>query len=1267
MAETCRSCGINDAREGGLCPKCAAVAAELAAAAGEPAAEAITSAAPRRKRESTVDPTHETRVIRRAPKNDADEAGDDDEVAEAVAAGSVPESLPGGSPDPAEPPPPPEAGRRFGSYMIIKEISRGSMGVVYRAEQTSLRREVALKVLLAGEHASAKQVSRFRREAQAIARLHHPNIVPVFEVGEEGGRHYFAMAYVRGRTLAEVVKQEGAMEPARALEICEAVADAVHAAHTRGVIHRDIKPSNIMLDERGGAHIMDFGLAKQVDAETQHTQSGTTLGTPAYMPPEQARGEVSAIDARSDVYSIGAVLYELVTGRAPFTGLAMLDIVLAVINNDPPAPRAVNPRVHRDIETIILRAMDKEAARRYASAAELRDDIRRYRAGEAILARPSSALARAWRRLVRRRHTLGWIAAAVLLVVAAVALLAVAEAERRRREDAAHDAEMMTGEWQTRLVESFAPASLEAHWSRTASVYPDAEGPRVRDVTAPRLVGVDVWSGNVRLIGTLAVPEGAAEGRFHLALKGNEEPPHVAYAVRWGGGRLSLVGRRTLERALSSPVVLAEKNVPLLAPGRKYEVVFERRDVTLSVRVTGPEIDEELRYRNPHLSHWRLKLLRAEVRDTTSGAPFERLELQTQEAPERAGKLQIADRLFFIGEYHQARENYESILRRSAPAGDARAHYLEQLLAHHRLGLYHDLKNDPARAREAYREVIRLQPQALGDRVPPPEVDAVLREVYMRGLVCAFRLRDFKGAESALARYAEGPYRIGAPWIWDLVFEARRSLVAEGAPAGAAHALVAASDCPPGFWAMEDLVLRTALAYVESCEHGKLDELYAAYPTSLLAAAYARAVERAALGSRFAEGLDLLALSARRFPGDARLVRAGGRLASAALEAKEYLTVIPILRAAPDLPGEGLLADAVWRAVSDERGRLDEALQIFAFARDRLPRLSPALQAHSVVLAGKLRERGEAGGVSRVYRAYPNPALAQAYKDAAEALVARGRYTPALALLAEARAHFGGRDAKFASLAAAAGRAYATLGLSTDVKRAYEAYPSASFAPAFRTLGARLLERGEHAAAAGLYVHVRARCPAAAGDAAHHAARALAAARTGGSFAAAFRPLALEAERLAEERPFEAAWQLAVADVLVGAGLSTEALDWYALAGADGAPDAVAAAAALHRAELLIMDGRAAEGLAAFDALAAAWPGSAEAAGARAVQERSGEALERLRAARPRPFGEAHFALLAGLNLRLAGQTEEAEEALGHARKKAKPGRWPAPLVGMGE
>ncbi len=264
--------------------------------------------------------------------------------------------------------------KAFGEYELLEEIARGGMGVVYRARQIKADRIVALKMIRSGELADDEEIERFYMEARSAARLDHPGIVPVFDVGEFAGQHYFTMGYVDGPTLKAVVK-DGPLPPRRAAEIARQIAEAVAYAHAQGVIHRDLKPSNVLIDADGQPRITDFGLAKQIEGNSNLTASGQVMGTPSYMPPEQAAGRIDRIGPHSDVYAVGAILYEMLTGRPPFTGVSTLELLTAVMEKDPEAPHVINPRVDRDLETICLKCLQKDPARRYATCSALASTI----------------------------------------------------------------------------------------------------------------------------------------------------------------------------------------------------------------------------------------------------------------------------------------------------------------------------------------------------------------------------------------------------------------------------------------------------------------------------------------------------------------------------------------------------------------------------------------------------------------------------------------------------------------------------------------------------------------------------------------------------------------------------------------------------------------------------------------------------------------------------------------------------------------------------
>jgi hypothetical protein len=300
--------------------------------------------------------------------------------------------------------------REFGSYELLAEVARGGMGVVYRARQKGLNRTVALKMILPGRLASSEDQQRFRIEAEATARLQHPNIVTVYEVGEVDGQHFYSMDFIDGPSLAERLAA-GPMPGRLAARYALTLAQAVHHAHSHGILHRDLKPSNILLDRQDEPHITDFGLAKKIGGDSGQTRTGAVMGTPSYMAPEQASGRIKELGPACDVYGLGAVLYELLTGRAPFHSETPLDTLKQVLETDAAPPRLLNPKIDRDLETICLKCLEKDPRRRYASAGALAADLHHYLTGEAITARSFNLLDRLALTLERSQHAAefrGW-------------------------------------------------------------------------------------------------------------------------------------------------------------------------------------------------------------------------------------------------------------------------------------------------------------------------------------------------------------------------------------------------------------------------------------------------------------------------------------------------------------------------------------------------------------------------------------------------------------------------------------------------------------------------------------------------------------------------------------------------------------------------------------------------------------------------------------------------------------------------------------------
>jgi serine/threonine protein kinase len=277
--------------------------------------------------------------------------------------------------------------RYVGDYELLEKIAEGGMGIVYRARQVSLNRIVALKMIRAGQFAGDDDVRRFQAEAQMAAQLHHPNIVNIYEIGEDHGQHYFAMEYIDGHDLASLIR-EHPLPPRKAAAYVRTVAEAIAYAHTQKTLHRDLKPSNILIDADDQPHVTDFGLAKRLGEQTGLTVTGQIVGTPSYMSPEQASGRNAEIGPASDVYALGAVLYELVTGRPPFKAATVMDTLVQVCVTEPVSPRLLNPQVPRDIEAICLKCLAKDPRERYGSAKELADDLGHFLAGEPTHARP---------------------------------------------------------------------------------------------------------------------------------------------------------------------------------------------------------------------------------------------------------------------------------------------------------------------------------------------------------------------------------------------------------------------------------------------------------------------------------------------------------------------------------------------------------------------------------------------------------------------------------------------------------------------------------------------------------------------------------------------------------------------------------------------------------------------------------------------------------------------------------------------------------------
>jgi tRNA A-37 threonylcarbamoyl transferase component Bud32 len=414
----------------------------------------------------------------------------------------------GGGRSDAEPAP----GRRIGVYEILSELARGGMGVVYQARHTTLGRQVALKMIRAGELAGRGEVERFQVEAEAAARLDHPNIVPIYEVGEHAGRPFFSMRLVEGGSLAQALPRLRD-DPRAVARILAEVARAVHYAHQRGILHRDLKPANILLDADGRPQVSDFGLARRVEADSRLTQSGAVMGTPAYIPPEQASGTRGVVSTASDVYSLGAILYEALTGRPPFQADAIGDVLVQVLEREPERPTAIDPKADRDLETIALKCLEKDAARRYGSAEALADDLERWLRGEPIAARPATRWERAVKWSRRRPAVVGLLAGLVVVSLVSGAAVVGSLREAWRQADRARDEARRASE-QTQIAQAQTALAREEARKRAEAEQVAQVGLRALDSLArqtrrAREVVGGLWaSGNLETIGE-------ALGRYH--------------------------------------------------------------------------------------------------------------------------------------------------------------------------------------------------------------------------------------------------------------------------------------------------------------------------------------------------------------------------------------------------------------------------------------------------------------------------------------------------------------------------------------------------------------------------------------------------------------------------------------------------------------------------------------------------------------------------------------------------------------------------------
>lgn len=983
--------------------------------------------------------------------------------------------------------------RWIGSYEILEEVSRGAMGIIFKCRQAGLDRVVALKLLIAGEHASDSQIERFKREAQAAARLRHPNIVSIHEIDVFEGKHYFTMDFIEGENLGELIRQ-GKVPIHRALEICAQVADALHYAHQHNVIHRDIKPGNIIIDKDGQAHVTDFGLAKFLDTDTKFTKTGTALGTPAYMPPEQAGGRSSTIDHRADVYSLGAVLYEMLTGRPPFSGSTMMETIMKVLEKEPTPPRKINPKIHRDVQTIVLKAMEKVPDRRYPTAKAFGEDIRRFIAGEAITARPASIFYRGYRSLAKHKTA---VVAVMITIAVALALANIAsetllpnpeeQKEQARRlveaEETRRQMELQKiPQWKAVFEDDFVDPNLPSRWSLFKSGWEITSAGLVFKGDSGMILTKQPFTGNLKVDLDFTAPS-SPEARLKCYLG---PQPQTAYAFT--------VGRFGADRILLyRDEALAETRIPELRSDLTYHISITRDDDLLSLSLSDGTNERVLRYRDIRLLNTLPTMIFGMESWNSNLTIHKRLSVTKEFPPLAANPVLVVDGKLYAGSLDVAASEYEGL----AKVYEGQEVAIE---AKHKLGIVHEIrgglsKAELAKAIPLYQEV----EEKLKDANTPR-----LRELRVHN---AFRLFSCLVATGEYARAVEA-FRIAVStfggidrgyfwrfrWVLSQLSNSRNFEEAlqiiqvcafdKACPSDPDKASLKAVADDVQLRSQEELdatVADIGNGLAETANPSLVVDLYKAYPTPRLHRSFERAAGRLLDRKELNRALELLAFAHGQKLDTEALAAQSVRAAKMLVEEKRYER-LPEAYAAYPTPGQlPHFADAIKQVArgGDPARALELLTQATTNFPDKLTELMDAGQSVAAALVGTPNP----ADFKKVSDLFVKVATADGFKRFGEPCVVgienclkNQSYDQAFSLLSYAREYFPERTEQLTTIAIGMADSFIEANDYENLKNLYRAFPMETLAPEFAK-AVRKAAGADLGIALDLFAYARAKHP----------------------------------------------------------------------------------------------------------------------------------------------------------------------------------------------